>query len=106
MGTRTRDQQGTNHLRCSRAVLFKLLEVADFTGGPDRTRTCDLRFRKPLLYPAELRDHQGFFCSRAAFATILLPNGLAAYRAGEGRVNAGNGILLHSRDHVAVGVER
>jgi hypothetical protein len=21
------------------------------------TRTCDLRFRKPLLYPAELRDH-------------------------------------------------
>ena len=25
-------------------------------GGPDRTRTCDLRFRKPLLYPAELRD--------------------------------------------------
>ncbi len=28
-----------------------------FRGGPDRTRTCDLRFRKPLLYPAELRDH-------------------------------------------------
>ena len=27
-------------------------------GGPDRTRTCDLRFRKPLLYPAELRDPQ------------------------------------------------
>jgi hypothetical protein len=27
-----------------------------FCGGPDRTRTCDLRFRKPLLYPAELRD--------------------------------------------------
>ena len=27
-----------------------------FAGGPDRTRTCDLRFRKPLLYPAELRD--------------------------------------------------
>ena len=25
-------------------------------GGPDRTRTCDLRFRKPPLYPAELRD--------------------------------------------------
>ena len=21
------------------------------SGGPDRTRTCDLRFRKPLLYP-------------------------------------------------------
>src|SRR5579863_2714024 len=25
-------------------------------GGPGKTRTCDLRFRKPLLYPAELRD--------------------------------------------------
>jgi hypothetical protein len=25
-------------------------------GGPERTRTSDLRFRKPLLYPAELRD--------------------------------------------------
>src|ERR1043166_7684021 len=30
-----------------------------FAGGPDRTRTCDLRFRKPLLYPAELRDRTG-----------------------------------------------
>ncbi len=28
-----------------------------FYGGPERTRTSDLRFRKPLLYPAELRDH-------------------------------------------------
>jgi hypothetical protein len=28
-----------------------------FGGGPERTRTSDLRFRKPLLYPAELRDH-------------------------------------------------
>jgi hypothetical protein len=26
-------------------------------GGPGKTRTSDLRFRKPLLYPAELRDH-------------------------------------------------
>jgi hypothetical protein len=26
-------------------------------GGPERSRTSDLRFRKPLLYPAELRDH-------------------------------------------------
>src|SRR5437660_12671166 len=30
------------------------------SGGPDRTRTCDLRFRKPLLYPAELRDRLAF----------------------------------------------
>ena len=26
-----------------------------FLNAPDRTRTCDLRFRKPMLYPAELR---------------------------------------------------
>src|SRR6187549_4181001 len=28
------------------------------SGGPERTRTSDLRFRKPLLYPAELRDQE------------------------------------------------
>jgi hypothetical protein len=28
-----------------------------FAGDPERTRTSDLRFRKPLLYPTELRDH-------------------------------------------------
>ena len=26
-------------------------------GDPGKTRTSDLRFRKPSLYPAELRDH-------------------------------------------------
>src|SRR6202020_806445 len=26
------------------------------TGDPGMTRTCDLRFRKPSLYPAELLD--------------------------------------------------
>ncbi len=36
--------------------------LSDFLdGGPGKTRTCDLRFRKPLLYPAELRDQQGKF---------------------------------------------
>ena len=30
------------------------------SGGPERSRTSDLRFRKPLLYPAELRDHYLF----------------------------------------------
>jgi hypothetical protein len=28
-------------------------------GGPDRDRTCDKRFRKPLLYPTELRAPEG-----------------------------------------------
>ena len=27
--------------------------------APERIRTSDLRFRKPLLYPAELRAHDG-----------------------------------------------
>src|ERR1700730_12815754 len=35
-------------------------------GGPDRTRTCDLRFRKPLLYPAELRDRPAFLVANRA----------------------------------------
>jgi hypothetical protein len=74
-------------------------------GGPERTRTSDLRFRKPLLYPAELRDHKGFFGLRCCFATELLPNGFA-YRPGKGRVNARDGILLHSGNHMAVGIER
>ena len=26
-------------------------------GGPGRSRTADQRFRKPLLYPTELRGH-------------------------------------------------
>jgi hypothetical protein len=29
-------------------------------GDPGMTRTCDLRFRKPSLYPAELRDRIDF----------------------------------------------
>src|SRR5436309_8387927 len=29
------------------------------SGAPGRTRTCDARFRKPSLYPSELRGHGG-----------------------------------------------
>ena len=32
---------------------------SSINGGPERSRTSDLRFRKPLLYPAELRDRRG-----------------------------------------------
>ena len=38
-------------------LIFALLVCADnwtMNGGPEGTRTPDLRFRKPLLYPAEL----------------------------------------------------
>ena len=29
-------------------------------GVPEAIRTLDLRLRRPLLYPAELREHDGF----------------------------------------------
>ncbi len=37
----------------------EMAETPYFT--PDRIRTCDLRFRKPLLCPAELRGRLEFF---------------------------------------------
>ena len=37
--------------------------LGEMIGGPERTRTSDLRFRKPLLYPAELRDQKENFRS-------------------------------------------
>src|SRR3954447_10595945 len=38
----------------------KLLRLSrtEGSGDPGMTRTCDLRFRKPSLYPAELRDRE------------------------------------------------
>src|SRR6516162_7132763 len=49
-------------------------------GGPGKTRTCDLRFRKPLLYPAELRDrrnsaerHEHLARTRPRFQGAFLP---------------------------------
>src|SRR5215471_11595033 len=44
-------------------------------GDPGMTRTCDLRFRKPPLYPAELRDRFEIAresSERLDFAPILL----------------------------------
>jgi hypothetical protein len=35
------------------------LVTAIESGGPGRSRTADQRFRKPLLYPTELRGHSG-----------------------------------------------
>ena len=42
-------------------------EPIEIAGGPERTRTSDLRFRKPLLYPAELRDQEEYVVSQAPF---------------------------------------
>jgi Prokaryotic cytochrome b561 len=50
------------HIRVARAVLLlTIIRVWWWhTGDPGMTRTCDLRFRKPSLYPAELRDRIDF----------------------------------------------
>jgi hypothetical protein len=41
------------------------LQVIDFISAPGKIRTCGLRIRSPLLYPAELRargsHYNGFF---------------------------------------------
>ena len=36
---------------------YSLLDHPKVSGAPGRTRTCDPRLRRPLLYPAELRAH-------------------------------------------------
>ena len=35
----------------------KRYKESEKNGAPDRTRTCDLRIRNPLLYPTELQAH-------------------------------------------------
>src|SRR5688572_24164562 len=42
-------------------------------GDPGMTRTCDLRFRKPPLYPAELRDRSLHRRAPASAACIADP---------------------------------
>ena len=43
-----------------RAATAENRELPGISGnGPDRIRTCDLRFRRPTLYPAELRARGG-----------------------------------------------
>src|SRR3982074_613194 len=65
--------------------------LARKTGDPGMTRTCDLRFRKPSLYPAELRDRLDIasellkatgFCSD--FAPLRKPPQLSFERKGQG----------------------
>src|SRR5450830_354755 len=50
----------------------RIAEIPYFNGGPERSRTSDLRFRKPLLYPAELRDRTARFSTgfRATHGSI------------------------------------
>jgi hypothetical protein len=39
----------------NKKVFRRTLKTLGISGTPDRIRTCDLRIRSPLLYPAELR---------------------------------------------------
>ena len=74
------------------------------------------RIRKPLLYPAELRDHaietttQSVFCDfvKCLIATLLLPFRLAmlVYGRTQGHVNTTSRIGLHPRHHMAVQIKR
>ncbi len=49
----------------SSATPATLGENYDKSGTPCRTRTCNLRLRRPLLYPVELRAHkEEFWCVR------------------------------------------
>jgi hypothetical protein len=41
-------------------------------GGPGRSRTADQRFRKPLLYPTELRGH----CEVASLSHVNFKTGI------------------------------
>ena len=54
--------QGFSDFSAGRNRSPKMQEVTAlqglFAGDPGMTRTCDLRFRKPSLYPAELRDRE------------------------------------------------
>jgi hypothetical protein len=36
-------------------------EIVEFAGAPGRVRTSNPRFRRPILYPVELRAHKAFF---------------------------------------------
>src|SRR5208337_3835279 len=48
--------RSSNKRRRLRNSQFHRVFLRSDIGDPGMTRTCDLRFRKPSLYPAELRD--------------------------------------------------
>jgi hypothetical protein len=57
-------------------------------GTPDRTRTCNRRLRRPMLYPVELRAHRQPHCrgkSHAEHVPPTAPSLLPVDRDGRGR---------------------
>src|SRR5262245_39959800 len=73
MAILSRGQIGTGSRWCRRLPRTEapLRHRPGKLGGPERTRTSDLRFRKPLLYPAELRDRSQNFVSGSCLGTYL-----------------------------------
>ena len=84
--------------------------LGSYCGDPGKTRTSDLRFRKPSLYPAELRD-RGYrpsifsrdIASRPGATAAWTPQGIFDLEPGSVwlRQKAG-GRLIHG--HGAAGV--
>lgn len=54
-GARTHDHR--NHNPGLYQLSYSHHNVAGANGAPGRSRTCDPRLRRPLLYPTELRAH-------------------------------------------------
>ena len=60
---RSRDDEPIERV-CSRATSGRCPRVRGLRSAPERIRTSDLRFRRPTLYPAELRAHWVVQCKR------------------------------------------
>ena len=79
-GTRTHDHLDHNQGLCQLSYIHRHYCV--LVGAPGRARTCDLRIRNPLLYPAELRARR--------MQTFCLDPGTAQQRPAK-RADANNG---------------
>ena len=74
-----------------------MVQVTESNGGPGRSRTADQRFRKPLLYPTELRgrcnltrlSHAGL--PKQALGVPDLVSGIANLFGGKTHTNASRG---------------
>src|SRR6266568_4447628 len=72
------------HRRSDEPWSFHATRRGSVIGGPERTRTSDLRFRKPLLYPAELRDLKLFQLLTIVTSAACRPGCTLGTRRGPG----------------------
>ena len=62
---------------------YDLPRESKSTGAPGRTRTCDPRLRRPVLYPTELRAHglqSTSPCGAPLLPSVAAPTGNPALR--------------------------